>query len=288
VLGPGTPIAEGFTVPEGAELRQWPMPVERYAPPAAPPEPGSPTPGGDEFGDTTDTGWSAELRVTDPVLTFNELADQADRQGFAMISQRDGDCRTWPGTTSCSADGYRERDGATQHVRLWAQVSSTNSEGSHASVTVEPVPDGAVLPEFGDGPWQAKRFEPSTVEAIDVDVDMTPPDVEPGDRLSTSPYNPTALVEGSALVYPVGPRGFCRVTIEVTGDPDEVFAAYVGYLDAWAEEYGGPAAVRPEQQLFGRRILLASALVDGESYSAEMTVGRDGEPTRILLIEDCE
>jgi hypothetical protein len=286
-LGPGTPIAEGFTVPDGAELRMWPTPVERFDSSAPPPEPGSPTPGEDDFGDTTDTGWFADLRVSDPVLAFNELAAQAAREGFAMISMREGDCQTWTGTTSCSADGYRERDGAVEHVRLWSQVSN-NAEGSNASITVTPVPDGAVLPEFGDGPWQAKHFEPSTVDAVDIDVDMSPPDVEPGDRLSSSRYNPTTLAEGSKLVYPIGGRGFCRVTIEVTGDPDEVFAAYVDHIDEWAEEHGGPSILRPEQQLFGRRTVAARAKVDGEVYSAEMVVGRDGEPTRILLVQDCE
>ncbi len=266
-LGPGTPFADGFTVPAGAELRMWPTPVE--------------------FGDMrVDGGWSAELRVTEPVRAFNELAAQADQQGFAMISNPDGDCLTTTDLTRCSADGYRERDGAAEHLRVWSQVSN-NTEGSNASVTVEPVPDDVVLPTFGDGPWQAKRFEPSTVEAAGIEVDMSPPDVEPGERLTSNPYNPTALVEGSRLVYPVG-GGFCRVTIEVTGDPDEVFAGYVSYIDAWAEEHGRPANVRPEQQLFGRRILKATSSIDGESYVAEMAVGLDDEPTRILLVENCE
>ena len=274
LLGPGTELSDGFVVPEGAELMTWPT--------------------GDGFSSDAEPVWGASMWVTgDPIELFNDLAAQATELGFDVVEQDSGDCRILEQTPpypwiSCFTDGYRVGDGVRSE-RVSMSVSVRGEAVPVAQVGVDTVATERVG-EFGDGPWQLRRFEPVTARADAPDVDLVPADVGVGDRLVDVDWHRTTLVEGSRLVVS-GAESRCtagmKAVVHVDGDPDEVFDAYADQLTAGGGAYGEPAEETTRPDVLGRRIRTLTGAGDSSFATATMVVGLDGEPTRILIQEKC-
>lgn len=81
-------------------------------------------------------------------------------------------------------------------------------------------------------------------------------------------------------------RGGFFAVLDVTGDPGEVFGAYVDQVASWAEAYGSPPKAT-SLELLGRRVDSASThIVENAEVHITMVTGTGGEPTRILA-NDC-
>ena len=274
LLGPGTELADGFVVPDGAELMTLPT---------------------DEgFSSDAEPVWRASMLVTgDPIGLFNDLAAQATELGFDVVEQDLGDCRILDLTEpkpwiSCRTDGYRLGDGSRSE-RVTMSVSVSSEALPVAMVGVETVATDRIV-EFGDGPWQLRRFEPETGEADAPGVDLVPSDVGVGDRLVEVDWHRTTLVEGSRLVAAEAASscaGGMTAVVHVDGDPDEVFDAYVEQLTSRVGPYGEPAEEVPRPDVFGRRIRMMGGAGETSGAGAKMVVGRDGEPTRIVIEDVC-
>ena len=217
LLGPGTELSDGFVVPDGAELMTWPT--------------------GDGFCSDAEPVWRASMLVTgDPIELFNDLAAQATELGFDVVEQDLGDCRILDHVPphpwiSCFTDGYRVSDGLRSE-RVSMSVSVHGESLPVAMVGVETVATERVG-EFGDGPWQLRRFQPGP----------------PGPTLPTStwsrPTSASAIAwwrstgtaprwsrsHGSLLQRrPAVVQAGMTAAVHVDGDPDEVFDAYTDQL----------------------------------------------------------
>lgn len=274
LLGPGTELGDGFVVPERAELMTWPT--------------------GDGFSSDVEPVWKATMVVTgDPVELFNDLAAQAAALGFEVVEQDLGNCPVFDLTepkprTNCNTDGYRLGDG-NQSERVTMSVSVTKDSLPVAMVGVEMIATERVV-EFGDGPWQLRRFDPESGDADAPDVELVPTDVRVGDRLVDVDWHRTTLVEGSRLVAAEASSscaGGMKAIVHVDGDPDDVFDAYADQLRSRVGPYGEPAEEVPRPDVFGRRIRMMGGAGETSQAGATMVVGRDGEPTRILIEDVC-
>ena len=275
LLGAGTELGDGFVVPEGAELMTWPT-------------------GADGFSSDAEPVWGASMWVTgDPIELFNDLAAQATELGFDVVEQDSGDCRILEQTPpypwiSCFTDGYRV-GGGVRSERVSMSVSVRGEAVPVAQVGVVTVATERVG-EFGDGPWQLRRFEPVTARADAPDVDLARSDVGVGDFLVDADWHRTTLVDGSRLVVS-GAESECtagmKAVVHVDGDPDEVFDAYADQLTARAGAFGEPAEATTRPDVLGRRIRVLIGAGDSSFATATMVVGREGEPTRILIQEKC-
>lgn len=272
LLGPGTELGDGFVVPDGAELTTWPT--------------------GDGFASDVEPVWKATMVVTgDPVELFNDLAAQAAALGFQVVQQDLGNCSVFTGSvpsTSCRTDGYRLGDGSLSE-RVTMSVSVTREGLPVAMVGVAMIDTDRVV-EFGDGPWQLRRFEPETVTADAPDVDLVPSDVGVGDRLVDVDWHRTTLVEGSRLVASGASddcAGGMTAVVHVDGDPDDVFDAYAEQLTARVGAYGEPAEELSRSDVFGRRIRTLAGAGETSLAGATMVVGLSGEPTRIQIEDVC-
>lgn len=273
-LGPGTRIDDDFVVPAAAELLMWPVPVHAASP---------------------SEGWVASMAITDAVAVINDLAAQAEAAGFELqagtsptcedtgtvVLESDGGDGVW-----CSASGYRHTDAGGEELVLSSIVGRGPAAGedtASASIAVRLLAPGEQIPAAPPGSSPAPRFEPGESDVDPVVPDHTPPELEPGELLA--PRFEERLVEGSQLVVPVVDercQGGLLATLEVTGEPDRVFDAYVEQMAAWAAEYGNPPELI-EGELLGRRVVEAYASVDGVPYYARMAVGEGDEPTRLEL-----
>ncbi len=274
LLGAGTELGDGFVVPEGAELLTWPT--------------------RDGFSSDVEPVWRAAMVVTgDPVELFNDLAAQAAALGFEVVQQDLGNCRIldrvppnpW---ASCHTDGYRLGEGSRSE-RVSLSVSVGDDVLPIAMVGVGTIATERVV-EFGDGPWQLRRFEPETGDADAPDVDLVPADIGVGDRLVDAGWHRTTLVEGSRLVAAEAGSscaGGMTAIVHVDGDPDDVFDAYVDQLTSRVGPYGEPDEEVPRPALFGRRVRMMGGAGETSQAGATMVVGRDDEPTRILIEDVC-
>jgi hypothetical protein len=273
-LGPGTRINEDFVVPAAAELLLWPVPVSAASP---------------------SQGWAASMTTSDAVAVINDLAEQAEAAGFepqadaaptcedteTVVLESDGGAGVW-----CSTVGYRRTDAGTEELVLSSIVGRGPTAGEDtatASIAVRPLAPGGQISVVPPVSSPGQRFVPGQSGVEPAVPDQAPPELEPGELLA--PRFEERLVEGSQLVVAVVDercQGGLLATLEVTGDPDRVFDAYVEQMAAWAEEYGNPPEVT-EGELFGRRVVEAYASVDGVPYFARMAVGEDDEPTRLEL-----
>lgn len=86
VLGPGTPIADGFIVPDDAVLLAPPGPSEGF--------------NGDG------PGWLARFRPLDPVSTFTDLVAQAEAAGFELGSSTVDPCYAVPDERTIDGQDY--------------------------------------------------------------------------------------------------------------------------------------------------------------------------------------
>ncbi len=289
VLGPGTPIAAGFVVPDDAVLLAPPIPTE------------------DGTGD--DRGWVAQFRPRDPVTTFEDLVGQAQELGFEVGSPAVDPCfavpdeRTvvdWsavvasepfpdgvePKSIACTAIGYRDSDGESEEVFISTEQFLVGATTSQGSISVGP-PLSDPRP-IGTGQFDLQPLVPTQVRPASAEVAMEPPDFAVGDALDpmAGPDGPT-LIAGSRLSAPRDLRicqGGFFAPLDVTGDPDEVFAGYVDHVRSAATAYGAPVETT-STTLFSRRIERAWATIgdDSSMMTATMVVGIDGEPTRVLF-----
>ena len=275
LLGPGTELAEGFTVPDGAELMTWP------------------TAGWHTTG--VDAAWGASMWVTgDPIEVFNSLADQAVEQGYDVVQQGDGNCRILQDTPpkpwiDCHTLGYRV-DPGPRSERVHLSVSDRGNGLPLARVDVGTV-ETAVLKDFGVDPWQLPRFEPETAQAEASDVDLVPSDVGVGDRLVDADWHRTTLVGDSRLVAAkAGPGDDCTTgmaaVVHVDGDPDDVFDEYARQLVGADRAGGAPADEEAQPDVLGRRTRYVHGRSD-DYWTMTMVVGSGDEPTRILIEEQC-
>lgn len=295
VLGPGTPIAEEFVVPDGAVLLAGPVQV------------------GDVRG--SDTRWAAHLRPRDPVSMFNDLARQAEELGFELGSYSSDPCSAVPDERSlgdvelvepfgvlpegvepssitCNGIGFRESDGELEQLFLSVEQRLTGDRPtSVGTMEVTLLPEGSEPTPTGTGQFDLQPFVPSQVRPSSREIPMDPPDLAAGDALDpmAGAGGPT-LIAGSRPAAPIDApicQGGFRAALDVTGDPDEVLAAYVEQIRDAAEQFGRPPELS-STTLFGRRVEHAVATIDDASstMSATMVVGEGDEPTRLLL-EQC-
>lgn len=295
VLGPGTPIAEGFVVPDDAVLLAGPMPVVDVR--------------------DRDTGWSAHLRPRDPVSMFNDLASQAGELGFELGASSQDPCfavpdepslgeaeldeplgvlpdGVEPSSISCSGTGFRETDDGVEKLFLHVeQRLHGDPPTSVGTMEVTLLPEGSEPRRIGTGQFDLQPFVPSQVRPSSHEIPMDPPDLSVGD-----PLDPMAGTEGPTLVAgsrPAAPidapicQGGFRAALDVTGDPDDVLAAYIEQIRDAAEQLGRPPELS-STTLFGRRVEHAVATIadDSSTMSATMVVGQGDETTRLLL-EQC-
>lgn len=275
LLGPGTELADRFEVPDGAELMTWPT--------------------GGWYTTGVDAAWGASMWVTgDPIEVFNSLAAQAAEQGYDVVQQGDGNCRILQDTPpepwiDCHALGYRV-DPGPRSDRVHLSVSDRGNGLPLARLDVGTV-ETDVLGDFGVDPWQLRPFEPETAQADASDVDLVPSDVVVGDRLVDADWHRTTLVRDSRLVAAkAGPGDDCTAgmaaVLHVDGDPDDVFDLYARQLDAAADQGGVRTEEEPRADVLGRRVRVVRGGWEGHT-TMTMVVGREGEPTRILIEEQC-
>jgi hypothetical protein len=295
VLGSGTPIADGFTVPDDAVLLALP----------------GPSAGSDGDG----PGWIARLRPQDPVSTFTDLVTQARAAGFelgsptvdpcyAVPDERTIDGQEYPApfeplpegvepkSIDCAATGYRDTDGGVEEINISTeQRLALDPPTSTGSISVRPLAEGAEPRPIGTGQFDLQPLVATRVRPSSVEVGMDPPDLDVGAPLDAmaGAGGPT-LAEGSRLAAPINQpicQGGFLAALDITGDPDDVFAAYVDQIRDAAADYGSPPEVA-STTLFGRRVDLARATIgdDSSSIEATMIIGDDDEPTRLLL-EHC-
>ncbi len=290
----GTPLGDGFVVPEGTVALTQPIigPHLSSSPPS----------------------WSVELVPSDPVAAMNDLIAQARDLGFQLGAHTPTPCTydddvpesgttnqaPWPPpdgqpvprSVSCSVGGFREREGIAE--RLWLTTSFgyrdalPGSAGGSGDVSLEQLPAGSLDGPFGG---HAVPVEPIAPLPSDWETDDPPPApaLAAGDALvpTDDPYLwqhwVPRLVDGSRLVVPtrtpICQGGFAAV-LDVTGDPDEVMAGYVEQLQEWSAEFGSPPTTT-EGTLLDRRVVHSVSSVDGTSLHAITVVGLDGEPTRL-------
>jgi hypothetical protein len=291
VLGPGTPIADGFVVPDDAILLALPGP------------------------DGDGPGWVASLRPQDPVSTFTDLVAQAQAAGFELGSFSVDPCyavpdeRTIngqeypapfeplpegvePSSIDCAATGYRDTDDGIEEITIrteqrLARVPPTSS----GSIGVRPLAEGAERRPIGTGQFDLQPLVATRVRPSSTEVAMDPPDLDVGAPLNSmaGAGGPT-LAEGSRLAAPINQpicQGGFLAALDITGDPGEVFAAYVEQIRDAAADYGSPPEVT-STTLFGRRVDHAWATIGDASSTmrATMITGDGSEPTRLLL-EQC-
>ncbi len=295
VLGPGTPIADGFIVPDDAVL---------LAPP-------SPSEGSDGDG----PGWRARLRPLDPVSTFTDLVAQAEASGFELGSSTVDPCyavpdeRTIdgqeypapfeplpegvePSSIDCAATGYRDTEDGIEEINISTeQRLAIDPPTSAGLIDVRQLADGAERRSIGTGQFDLQPLVATRVRPSSTDVAMDPPDLDVGAPLNSmaGAGGPT-LAEGSRLAAPINQpicQGGFLAALDITGDPDEVFAIYVDQIRDAAADYGSPPEVT-STTLFGRRVDRAQATIDDASSTMQATLitGDDNEPTRLLL-EQC-
>ena len=295
VLGPGTPIADGFIVPDEAVLLAPPGPSEGF--------------NGDG------PGWLARLRPQDPVSTFTDLVAQAEAAGFELGSSTVDPCyavpdeRTIdgqdypapfeplpegvePSSIDCAATGYRETgDGIEEITISTEQRLALDPPTSAGLIEVRQLAEGAERRPIGTGQFDLQPLVDTRVRPASTQVAMDPPDLDVGAPLNsmTGLGGPT-LAAGSRLAAPINQpicQGGFLAALDITGDPDEVFATYVEQIRDAAADYGSPPEVM-STTLFGRSVDQAQATIDDASsiMRATMITGDDNEPTRLLL-EQC-
>ncbi len=102
--GPGTPLLDGFVVPDGARLVDGPLP---------PLEPPASRPDGSSIG-----SWAATMVVTeDPRPVVADLGAQATANGYVLQPQVDLEQPDAPSTSFCRRDAVRYRCAAIGAVR---------------------------------------------------------------------------------------------------------------------------------------------------------------------------
>ncbi|MGB3411330.1 MAG: hypothetical protein WBA45_09025 [Microthrixaceae bacterium] len=294
VLGAGSPIAEGFTVPEGTLLLM-----------AAIPQVGGPDDG---------RAWTAYLRPQDPVRTLYDLADQAQKLGFELGASSSDPCWASPdertlGTNEypapgeplpdgvepisveCHADGYRTVDGVEERIFLQSSQDFRHELPiSSAVLSLMRMPEGAEARRIGPGRFDLQPLGPTVVRPPGREIDLAPPDAKPGDPLSSwDGVDGFTLIEGSRLVTPVNEficQGGFLAALDITGEPEKVFAGYVERVRELALDYGRPPKTT-SSKLFNRQIEQAVTYIDdGTMVTATMFVGDSDEPVRLVL-EKC-
>jgi hypothetical protein len=295
VLGPGTSIADGFTVPDDAVLLAAPGPSEGF--------------NGDG------PGWLARLRPQDPVSTFTDLVAQAQAAGFELGSYTVDPCyavpdeRTVngqehpapfeplpegvePSSIDCAATGYRNTDDGTEEITISTeQRLALDPPTSAGLIEVRQLAEGTEPRPIGTGQFDLQPLVATRVRPPSTRVAMDPPDLDVGAPLNSmaGAGGPT-LAAGSRLAAPISQpicQGGFLAALDITGTPGDVFAAYVDQIRDAAADYGSPPEVT-STTLFGRRVDQAHATIDDASsiMRATMITGDDDEPTRLLL-EQC-
>jgi hypothetical protein len=287
-LGPGTAIADGFVVPEGADLLLPPLPS-----------------GGSTWqGIAPDVTWHARLRAWQPVVAFAGLVAQAATAGFeltslggpggagctasvdppgeaegALVPVEDLTASDDLAAVYCAANGRRTIDGHEEQISLVTELADGGGGPvASGSVRFQRWPAGVVPTTFGD-----PLVEPEPVVLPFGPADAVP-GLGPGELIDDS-RGEARLVAGSRLVAPVE-TGICQggfaAVVEVTGDPDAVFDGYARQIRAWVEPYGLPYG-EGTAELFGRSVREARGTGDDSSSFTATMVSAEGEQPRLLF-----
>jgi hypothetical protein len=251
---PGTELADGFVVPEGAAL-------------LGPVIPGAVL----TYGGSADApGWTALLDVDDdPLVALEDLVRQGEAQGLSALVTAGcaavGDVR--PECTTCETSGG--------FFRCWAILGGDGREVRiHTVRSLDPPADHVLVQSFPGGLVATDHiWEPSVVDPVPED----PPAPEPpevGDEL----VGEFRFVEGSTLVGPaVGSADYALVRID---DPD----AEQGYLDqvlAGSEELQDVVTVDHGDVRLRSIVGWVGA---GGGDVATIAISTDGKPTYMLLM----
>ncbi|HTO01760.1 MAG TPA: hypothetical protein VL068_13905 [Microthrixaceae bacterium] len=295
VLGRGSPIAIGFTVPKATLLLMPPLPQAG--------------------GEGESPGWTAYLRPRDPVATFNDLTTQAQKLGFELGVSSPDPCFADPDeqtlgnherpasfeafpdgvesiAVECKTLAYREVDGVEEEVFIFTSQDFRQTPPiSRAEISLTRIPAGSDPRRVGTGRFDLSPLAQTNVRAPKRDIEMAPPALRPGDPLSSlDGESGFTLLEGSRLVAPVnesGGQGCLWAALDVTGKPEKVFEGYVDRLREMSLEYGSPPTLA-KSALFERRIEQASTNTDDSTMvTLTLVVGTPDEPVR-LMIERCK
>lgn len=302
VLQPGEPIADGFLVADGTSV----------------PGGAFPEAGGTFNGDPAPRAWSAvitsDLDLEDAVAAYAaqmvelgfrgysgtpiaDVASLAVRPCGTTLAQDTSDQpaltnQPEPGTPllqSCELGGERVVDGSLQVVHLVA-------ERSHPAMSSFPV-DTIVLgsttlpasrgtePLYPDQPDQAGAEPDASTSGESV---LGPPvstfPAQVGDAVPPGCSSRVVIEPGSHFLgaaYDCFYRGFTLV-LEVTGDPTEVFDAYVRQIDE-APGYNGSPEVDDVDDFDGRQVRTAQIWGD-DSSSLRVTMLQGGDRPTVLQI----
>jgi hypothetical protein len=271
--GPGTPLRDGLEVAEGTVLLGTVFPTG-----AAVSINGVPV---------EDRGWRASLLVTgDPVEVMRAYLAQAADAGLGEFPDGAGSCKddekayyrceAWSGVWTAAEGGFfsavlhrREAMGATAAVSHLL-LTYRNAGRSTSPTTISFTESGAERPSGVPVP---SRWEPLA---------------GPGEPFGVgfAPTRPLTVEPGSLLVAPPGINldlfdTYVAVLL-VTGDPDEVMAAYADQVADLENVSNPPARVRFRRDDGAVVLSTFAEVAGGDSWSLEAVV-REGEPTWVLV-----
>lgn len=293
VLEPGAEIADGFVVAEGTSV----------------PGGAFPTPGGTYDGVESPRSWVAVIETDrDLPEAVDMYAQQAAELGFSLDwmddeAFADAGVSRWCGTNVVrEVDVSADLDGQPPAgTPLWVECNAAGErvvEGHLERLNISairsyPVGWGGPIDSFTISllRWPPNRgtalLSPSdSVEpSIPVTTLPAPPTVstlpEPSDGSTMLACNEAITLEpGSQLL---GAAFDCTwpnslLVLEVTGDPDEVFAAYVGQLDG-AQGYNPPAQEEDPGSFDGRSVRAAQVSADDSAFLRITMLSGKGAPT---------
>jgi hypothetical protein len=223
---PGTELADGFTVPEGAALIGTLFPGEATFYRRIPREERQ---GGDFYEEIpVDASWSAVLLVEDqPDKVVDRLADQAADLGY---DERHRACVQGRGLVMCQVNLRRQERGFVRATLSLTTVRSVEAPefAAHGVLTHRrlparrvPVPPPPVAP--------ARPTVPADVMAALPSVEP-PPTPETGDVFGVPQAGSIRLAPGSRVVGPVRLWSRCTygflAVLEVAGELEPVLAYY--------------------------------------------------------------
>jgi hypothetical protein len=258
---PGTPLGDGFRVPDGTVLL------------------GGLFPATDDEDTTVVDHWSADLLITGSMLDAQEALK---RQALDAGLEVGAGCDRTDWDTTCSLAGRRVEDGFVREaLNIQLQQTPTLEHGytSHGTIRYVRLAAGAV-PDDGAGLGGAAPLtslpEPATAP--------DPPVVgEPVAEDQVNEGNPDVVVaEGSEVIAPVRTYDDCTggftAHLRIPGDPTEVIADYRSQLDSWSNFRDGDPAV--ESTFRGHDTLVDSRYASGGGdLTLEVVYGEGGDPT---------